>query len=148
MHLRRSALFAALASAFALSCTTERILAPVQLVQGAANDNALPFPAVVISQVYGGGGNSGATFKNDFIEIFNPNDVAANLAGWSVQYASAAGTTWQVTNLTGTIQPGAYYLIKEAAGAGGTTDLPTPDAVGAGAGIAMASGAGKGWLSS
>ncbi len=26
---------------------------------------------VVISQVYGGGGNSGATYKNDFIELFN-----------------------------------------------------------------------------
>jgi hypothetical protein len=28
--------------------------------------------SVVISQVYGGGGNSGATFKNDFIERYNP----------------------------------------------------------------------------
>ena len=26
---------------------------------------------IVISQVYGGGGNSGATFKNDFIELYN-----------------------------------------------------------------------------
>src|SRR5262249_3049522 len=33
-----------------------------------------PVPAptsVKISQVYGGGGNSGATYKNDFIELFN-----------------------------------------------------------------------------
>ena len=27
---------------------------------------------VVISQVYGGGGNAGATLTNDFIELFNP----------------------------------------------------------------------------
>jgi len=27
--------------------------------------------AMVISQVYGGGGNSGATYKNDFVELFN-----------------------------------------------------------------------------
>ena len=27
--------------------------------------------AVVISQVYGGGGNSGATLQHDFVEIFN-----------------------------------------------------------------------------
>ena len=26
---------------------------------------------VTISQVYGGGGNSGATYKNDFIELYN-----------------------------------------------------------------------------
>jgi hypothetical protein len=85
---------------------------------------------VVISQVYGGGGNSGATLKNDFIELFNLGGAAVNLTGWSVQYASAAGTTWQVTNLSGTIQPGQYYLVQEAAGAGGTINLPTPDATG------------------
>src|SRR6266550_6805709 len=90
--------------------------------------------SVVISQVYGGGGNSGATFKNDFIELFNRGAAAVNLIGWSVQYASSAGTTWQITSLSGTIQPGQYYLVQEAAGAGGTTNLPTPDATG---GIAM-----------
>ena len=26
---------------------------------------------IVISQVYGGGGNTGATYRNDFIELFN-----------------------------------------------------------------------------
>src|SRR5207249_4835668 len=30
---------------------------------------------IVISQVYGGGGNSGAAYKNDFIELFNPANV-------------------------------------------------------------------------
>lgn len=101
---------------------------------------AVAVNAVVISQVYGGGGNSGATIKNDFIELFNWGATAINLAGWSVQYASAAGTTWAVTTLTGTIQPGKYYLIQEAAGAGGTVNLPTPDATGS---IAMSATAGK-----
>ncbi|HEY3028293.1 MAG TPA: DNA/RNA non-specific endonuclease, partial [Pyrinomonadaceae bacterium] len=87
--------------------------------------------SVVISQIYGGGGNSGATFKNDFIEIFNRSSNTVSLLGWSVQYASAAGTTWQKTDLTGTLAPGQYYLIQEAAGMGGSTDLPTPiDATG------------------
>jgi len=91
--------------------------------------------SVVISQVYGGGGNSGATYKNDFIELFNRGSVTASLSGWSVQYASSAGTTWQVTSLTSvSIAPGQYYLVQEGAGAGGTTNLPTPDATG---GIAM-----------
>src|SRR5204862_487131 len=86
---------------------------------------------VVISQVYGGGGNTGATFTNDFIEIFNRGTSPVSLSGWAVQYASSAGTTWAVTPLTNvTLQPGQYYLIQEAAGAGGTTPLPAPDATG------------------
>ncbi|HMG36330.1 MAG TPA: DNA/RNA non-specific endonuclease [Blastocatellia bacterium] len=86
---------------------------------------------VVISQVYGGGGNSGATLKNDFIELFNRSSVPIDLTGWTVQYVSAAGTgTWSRTNLSGIIPSGGYYLVQEAAGNGGSLDLPTPDAVG------------------
>ena len=79
-------------------------------------------PNIVISQVYGGGGNAGATFKNDFIELYNRGTAPVTVTGWSVQYASAAGTTWTGRPpLTGTIQPGRHYLVQEAAGAGGTT---------------------------
>jgi uncharacterized protein len=95
---------------------------------------------VVISQVYGGGGNSGATLTNDFIELFNAGTTAVDISGWSVQYASTSGTSWQVTSLSGTLQPGQYYLIQQAAGAGGTDPLPTPDATGS---IAMAATNGK-----
>ena len=96
---------------------------------------------VVISQSYGGGGNSGATYTHDFIELFNRGSTPVNLAGWSVQYASATGTSWQVTNLgSHTLQPGQYYLVEQARGAGGTTPLPTADATGT---IAMAGTAGK-----
>lgn len=97
-------------------------------------------PDVVISQLYGGGGNSGSTYTNDFIELFNRGTNPVNLTGWSVQYASATGSTWQVTSLSGSIAPGQYYLVQESAGAGGTTPLPTPDAIGS---IAMSATAGK-----
>ena len=94
---------------------------------------------VVISQVYGGGGNAGATFKNDFIELFNRGGAAVDLTGWSVQYAATGGSSWQRTNLSSvSLNPGQYYLIQELAGAGGTTNLPTPDASGS---IPMAAGA-------
>ncbi len=102
--------------------------------------NAVTLSQVVISQVYGGGGNSGATLKNDFIEIFNRGTSTVNLTGWSVQYSSTTGSTWSRTNLSGSINPGQYYLIQQAAGTGGTVNLPTPDATGT---IAMALGAGK-----
>ncbi len=96
---------------------------------------------VVISQVYGGGGNTGATLKNDYIELFNRGTESVNLAGWSVQYASATGTSWQVTNLGDfTLEPGQYYLIQQAAGEGGSVDLPTPDVEG---NIGMSASSGK-----
>lgn len=95
---------------------------------------------VVISQVYGGGGNSGATYKNDFIEIFNAGSSTVDLSTWSVQYASATGSSWSRTNLSGSIASGHYYLVQEAQGAGGTVNLPTPDATGT---IAMSGTAGK-----
>lgn len=97
---------------------------------------------VVISQVYGGGGNSGATYTNDFIELFNAGSAPVSLAGWSVQYAGGTGSSWtNKTNLPSvTLQPGQYFLIQQAAGTGGTTALPTPDATGT---VAMGGTAGK-----
>ena len=56
---------------------------------------------VVISQVYGGGGNAGATFRNDYVELSNAGSTTVDLAGWTVQYATAAGATWQATALAG-----------------------------------------------
>lgn len=95
---------------------------------------------IVISQLYGGGGNNGATYTNDFIEIFNRGNTTVSLAGWSVQYTSSGATgSWSRTPLTGTLAPGQYYLVQESQGAGGTTPLPTPDATGT---IAMAAGSG------
>ncbi len=96
-------------------------------------------PNVVISQIYGAGSNSGATWRNDFIELFNRGSAPINLSGWSIQYAASTGTTWQKTDLTGTLQPGQYLLIQQAGGMTGTM-LPTPDVTGT---IVMAATAGK-----
>ena len=97
--------------------------------------------AMVISQVYGGGGNSGATYKNDFVELFNNGTSAVAVGGWSVQYASATGSNWQVTQLPSSmvVQPGQYVLVRMAAGTGGTVDL-VPDVLGS---TAMAGASGK-----
>ncbi len=107
-------------------------LNPLGIARALALTLALPLvlaapadAAVVISQVYGGGGNAGAVYKRDFIEIFNNGSSPASVGGWSVQYASATGSSWQVTNIPAgvTLQPGQYLLIGEATGAGGTTDF-------------------------
>jgi hypothetical protein len=94
-----------------------------------------PPTTVKISQVYGGGGNSGSTYTNDFIELYNSGSTPVQLDGWSVQETSATGTSWIVngppTLLSGAIQPGHYYLVQESAQGGGTTGLPNADATGA-----------------
>lgn len=101
---------------------------------------SLSASGVVISQVYGGGGNSGATYRNDFVELYNASAAAVNLSSWSVQYASSTGSSWARTNLSGSIPAGGYYLVQQAQGTGGSTPLPTPNATGS---ITMSATAGK-----
>ncbi len=103
---------------------------------------------IVISQIYGGGGNSSAPFTNDFVELFNRGTVPVSINGWSIQYASATGTgnfgasSTMLTELPNvTIQPGQYYLVQQAGGATGSP-LPTPDLIDA-TPIAMAAASGK-----
>jgi hypothetical protein len=85
---------------------------------------------VVVSQIYGGGGNAGATFHNDYVELFNAGSGAVDLSGWTVQYATAAGTSWQTTTLSGAIAPGRYYLVQLASNADVGAPLPAADATG------------------
>ncbi|MFE1442254.1 endonuclease/exonuclease/phosphatase family protein [Streptomyces sp. NPDC058739] len=122
-HSRRTLLRATLPAAV----TASLVLVPLPAAV------AVPSTGAVIAEVYGGGGNSGATLKNDFIELGNPSAAAFGLTGYSVQYlpgSPSAGSRWGVTALSGSVAPGGRYLIAEAAGAGGTVDLPTADATG------------------
>ena len=85
---------------------------------------------VLISQIYGGGGNSGATYNSDYVELYNRSGSSVNLAGWSVQYASASGSSWSAITLSGTIAAGKYYLVRLASGGVSGSALPTADATG------------------
>jgi uncharacterized protein len=85
---------------------------------------------VVVSQIFAGGGNAGATYTNDFVELFNRGAAAIDLAGWTIQYASAASTSWQTTALAGSIGPGRHYLVHLASTAAVGAPLPTADATG------------------
>src|SRR5205809_2631918 len=90
---------------------------------------------VVISQIYGGGGNSGAQYQNDYVEVFNRSNALADVGGWSVQYTCATGTgnfgsaTNLLTPLTLPgghlfIAPGQYLLVAEAQGSTGASSNP------------------------
>ncbi|MEV0790655.1 lamin tail domain-containing protein [Kribbella sp. NPDC050459] len=94
---------------------------------------------VVVTEVYGGGGNSGAPYTNDFVELTNNSSAPVDVSGWSIQYASSTGSSWQVTKLTGTIAPGTAYLVQEGGGANGQP-MPTPNVTGT---IPMSASSGK-----
>ncbi len=124
---------------------TVAVLAASSLVLAGAVAVAAPAsassPNVIISEVYGGGGNSGAPYTNDFIELTNRGTSPVDVTGWSVQYASATGTTWtNKIDLSGSVAPGAAYLIQGASGGANGQPLPTPDVTG---GINMSATAGK-----
>ncbi len=86
-----------------------------------------PDAAVVITEVYGGGGNNGAAYNRDFVELRNVGTTPADLGTWSVQYGPAsfgASTAWAITPLTGVVvAPGDALLIGQATGA--NTTLPS-----------------------
>jgi List-Bact-rpt repeat protein/lamin tail-like protein/flagellar hook capping protein FlgD len=87
---------------------------------------------VVISQFFGEGGDLlGVGLKYDYVELFNRDNEPVNMAGWTLQYATADGTAWNSTPLEGSIQPKGYRLVRLFTGGQGVDDLPTPDVLGA-----------------
>ena len=76
---------------------------------------------LVVKEVYGAGGNSGAVFNADFVELYNPTAGSKSLNGLSVQYRSAGGGvggTQALPNVS--IGAGSHYLVQmSAAGANG-----------------------------
>jgi len=99
LHAARARLRRPLAATAAIATAVALLgLAPLS-----ANAAVGITPRVLINEVYGGGGNSVAPINRDFIELVNTTDDPVDLSGWSVQYASATGTSWQVTPLSGTV---------------------------------------------
>lgn len=106
------------------SCGVEKPKAPYSSrVQALSND-------LVISEVYGGGGTSTGAYRYDFIELFNRGSAPVSLSGKSLQYASETGTSWTVNALTGTVQPGRYFLVRMGSQGTGGVALPTADDTG------------------
>src|SRR5512140_653475 len=94
---RPAAWLFALIVAGACTAGADRLLGPRLTPDDRAMADGIPSsPAtgVVISQVYGGGGNAGSTYKNDFIELYNAGTTTVDLSTYAVQYTSSTGATW------------------------------------------------------
>jgi predicted extracellular nuclease len=124
------------------------LIALVAVIAGGVPQAGAIGTGIVVSQVYGGGGNSGAPYTHDFVELFNPADTTVLLDGLSIQYASATGTgnfganSGQLTELSGSIQPHRYFLVQETSTAAVGAPLPAPDGTDA-TPINMSGSAGK-----
>ena len=119
-----------LAATVPATATTGKVtvVTPRGVATSAANFTIVQNP-VLVSQIYGAGGNSGAVYNSDYIELHNRGAETVSLGGWSVQYASASGGTWQTAALSGSIAAGKYYLVKLASASTGAV-LPAADATG------------------
>ena len=95
--------------------------------------------SIVVSQVFAAGGNSGSPYTNDYIELFNRGASAVSISGWTLQYASATGTVWASTALSGSVPAGGHYLVQLASGGSNGSAIPTADATGT-SNLAMSGG--------
>ncbi|WP_318241519.1 ExeM/NucH family extracellular endonuclease [Cellulomonas avistercoris] len=108
---------------------------------GAAHAAVTPDAPLLVNEVYGGGGNAGAPFDRDFVELHNPGTAPVDLAGYSLQYASVGGASWQVTPLSGSVPAGATFVVGQAFGSNtGAPDVPVDLE---GTGVAMSGTNGK-----
>jgi hypothetical protein len=88
---------------------------------------------VVIAELYGGGGNSSAPYKKDYVVLFNLSSLPVDLSTWSIQYVSATGpgapptNPWSKVDLTGTIQPYRFFLVGISPEGINGVSLTSPD---------------------
>jgi hypothetical protein len=106
------------------------LLTALALPLGATSARGSGSGSVVVGELYAAGGNSGAAYANDYVELFNRGAADVAIDGWTLQYASAASTTWQQTALSGTIPAGGRYLVQLASGGTNGAALPAADATG------------------
>ncbi|WP_027387905.1 lamin tail domain-containing protein [Chryseobacterium gregarium] len=83
---------------------------------------------IVISEIYGGGGDAGSTLINDYIILKNTGSETVSLRGATLQYADSNGIFTQYHTLPDiALSSGQSYLIQEGSGGGGISNLPAPD---------------------
>ena len=132
MRSAKKLLLGSLSTALAVSGLTA--LAPTAVQANPAGT------ALVISEVYGGGGFAASgslpvsSYTHDFIELYNPTDTAVSLSGWAVFYGSGTrGNGASLSNkidLSGEIPAHGHYLVQGAGNTANGAPMPASDASG------------------
>src|SRR4051795_8684036 len=106
------------------------LLSVLALPLAAASARGSGSGSIVVAEVYAAGGNSGAVYTNDYVQLFNRGASPVAVDGWTLQYASVTSTSWQQTALSGTIPAGGRYLVQLASGGANGAALPAANATG------------------
>jgi len=106
------------------------LLSALALPFGVASARGSGAGSLVVGEVYAAGGNSGAAYADDYVELFNRGSSSVAVDGWTLQYASASSTSWSSTALSGSIPAGGRYLVQLASGGANGAALPAADATG------------------
>ena len=96
----------------ALAAGTVSVVAPTA---SAAPDGS----NVVINEVYGGGGNKGAKFDKDFVELYNPTDQPIDVTGWKIEQRSTSDNVGNTHTLSGVVPAKSTFLITSTPGSNG-----------------------------
>ena len=96
----------------ALAAGTVSVVAPTA---SAAPDGS----NVVINEVYGGGGNKGAVFNTDFVELYNPTDQPIDVTGWTIEQRATNNNLGNTHTLTGVVPAKSTFLITSTPGSNG-----------------------------
>ena len=107
------------------------VLQSISSAQSIANSD------IRISQIYSRGGEAGATFQNDYIELFNRGQSSVDISGWSLNILNFAGvppniqissTSIRLFGPNGiVINPGSHFLIKFGGGGSNGQPIDTSD---------------------
>lgn len=83
---------------------------------------------LVISEIYGAGGNANALYNADFVELANPTGSPISLNGKYIHYRAANGNSGGTPfALSGTVPANGTWLIQMSATGATGAALPTPD---------------------
>ncbi|WP_310528204.1 lamin tail domain-containing protein [Nocardioides sp.] len=132
----------------AILATVLSVLATPLALGVAAPAQAVPSGGLVITEVYPGGGNSGATYNADFVELYNASAAPISLGGKSIQYRAAtngavptSANVYPLPNVT--VPSHSFFLVAGGTGAAGAA-FPRPADVTTG--LAASASAGQVYL--
>ncbi|MEO7961353.1 MAG: hypothetical protein ABIR19_07395 [Ginsengibacter sp.] len=83
---------------------------------------------LVIAEVYGGGGEVGAVYKNDYIVLFNLSGAPISLDNFGIWYGASEEASNPLISLSGIIKANHWFLVKGKADGITGAGLPAADA--------------------